>query len=726
MIHCIGDSHVMIFTGIDEVKENNDSLTFFRTHWIGPRTAFNIIDKTDIISRIVEGNLQEGDSILFCFGEIDCRAHLLKQAEMQNKPLTDIVHNCVSRYVKIFEFAKRYGHRIIALSVPPSGFGDWDYGEFPTYGSCHQRLEATKLFNRSLEEYCENNDVYFVSIFEKLLDNNGMPDPIYYIDNIHLSQRVMPFIIDELCKLSLLKDEYLLSYKKTYLPYSACISQGDFELKLRSPKFSGFIRPDFLKEIQLISGAEYFIESGTYLGHTSDVASLIYKEVYTIELSKDLYSAAVKRFEGRPNIHIYQGDSAHIFPKMLPQIRGKAVFWLDAHYSKGATEKSSNNTPIIEELQTIKDSSIRDAVILIDDVINFQKISKNSVEYSSLTGYPTINEVCSLIKDIQEEYKFAVLGNALMAYPGKLNILLSPVLQSCTISRLFNGDNLDVNDVTGAEEIISQAEGVELSAIRELRENSLDMENYGLGGHYRLWYALTLYKEKRFDDACNELAITMRLDCDHWRVKWYMACAAYEGDNYLLAEKSLCSVLSESPQFPEALSLFELLKQKHEQHPLSNHISPQSHLALANQYQNEGKYVEALHEIENAVNKGIDNNDVRYQYAQLLIATRQLEKAEIELKELVTKNIKHTFAYNDLGVISSYKGDHNGAVQYFKIALSASNVNYGALKNLLSLLIKQQNYHEAIEITQLLMKNMPEDKELRIVVKEFNLPILLQ
>jgi hypothetical protein len=75
MIHCIGDSHVMVFTGVDEIKENNDSLPFFRTHWIGPRTAFNIIDKTDTISRIIKSNVKEGDDILFCFGEIDCRAH---------------------------------------------------------------------------------------------------------------------------------------------------------------------------------------------------------------------------------------------------------------------------------------------------------------------------------------------------------------------------------------------------------------------------------------------------------------------------------------------------------------------------------------------------------------------------------------------------------------------------------------------------------------------------
>jgi hypothetical protein len=37
-----------------------------------------------------------------------------------------------------------------------------------------------------------------------------------------------------------------------------------------------------------------------------------------------------------------------------------------------------------------------------------------------------------------------------------------------------------------------------------------------------------------------------------------------------------------------------------------------------------------------------------------------------------------------------------------------------------------QNYQEAVATTQLLMKQMPQDKELNAVVREFNLPMLLQ
>jgi tetratricopeptide (TPR) repeat protein len=154
---------------------------------------------------------------------------------------------------------------------------------------------------------------------------------------------------------------------------------------------------------------------------------------------------------------------------------------------------------------------------------------------------------------------------------------------------------------------------------------------------------LALYMVKKYDDACNEPAIVMRLGCNHWRIKWHMAHSAYEGGNYLLAEESLCSLLSEFPLFEEARSLLEsTIKELNSPASLSN-ISPQGHLALANQYQNEGKYVEAAREIENAISKGMDDDDVRYQYAQLLIATQQIERAEIELRELVIKSPGHTF-----------------------------------------------------------------------------------
>lgn len=722
MIHCIGDSHVSVFTGVDAVKENCDALPFFRTYWLGPRTAYNIAKKAGAIRGIIEEHVKDGDAVLFCFGEIDCRTHLVRQSELQGRPLFDVTRDCVENYVKVLESAGRYGRRIIVWNVPPSSFGSWSYGGYPTYGSCEQRNEATVIFNGLLKEYCERTGRTYVSIYDRLLDKEGLPDPIFFMDNIHLSQKVMPFILEELAKAGVLKEDAAAAGPDR--GYGGHLTEKK-ELRLKHVKTGGSIRPDFLKELQLISNAECFVETGTYLGDTSDAAARIFKEVHTVELSRELYEKAIRRFQGKANVHLYQGDSVGALPGIIRQIRGRAVIWLDAHYSKGATEKAGKNTPIIEELKVIRDLHCRDAVLLIDDVINFQHVANDRQEYSSLTGYPSLQEVCGIIREIGESYDFAVMGNILLAYPEDSGISLSPVLRSCTASRLFDDSaSSGVDMVLEAEEMIASAEGEELSAIRRFQEDSLAMENYGLGGHYRLWHGLTLSTEKRSDEACNELAMAMRLGCGHWRVRWYMARSAYNGGNYRLARESLGPVLSSSPGFQEAEQMRKDLAEKLQGDAPDGTLSAKSYLALANQLQNDGRYAEAIHAIETAISLGADDADTGYQFAQLFIVTGQLQRAEAELKKVVQMHPRHTYAYNDLGVISFQRGDYPEAVKYYRSAVTALNQNYTALRNLLALLISLGSYNEAVSITQALMRHMPYDKELRALAGEFSLPDL--
>lgn|GEM_PF-713777 len=719
MIHCIGDSHVSVFTGVDEVKDNCGTLPFFRTYWLGPQTAYNVMKKASVIEGIVKEQADKGDSVLLCFGEIDCRTHLVRQAELQGRPLPEVVKDCVESYVRIFERVGRYGHRLIAWNVPPSSFGNWSYGAYPTYGSCAQRNEATKIFNGLLRKYCESIGATYISVYSRLLDKDGLPDPLFFMDNIHLSQKVMPFIMEELQRAGVLRGAAAAAcYEREY----SFPGNGKKELQLKYVKTGGSIRPDFLKELQLICNAECFIETGTYLGDTSDAAGRIFSDVCTVELSGELYEKAAERFRGRENIHLYQGDSASMLPDMLKRAKGRAVLWLDAHYSKGAMEKTEKNTPIIEELKVVRDLSVKDAVILMGDVINFQHVAGDQREYSSLTGYPSLQELCEIILEIDEGYNFAVMGNIFLAYTEGANIAQSPVLRSCTASRLFNGILSEIKGAFEAEKVIASASGEELYAIQRLREDSLAMENYGLGGHYRLWYALTLSTKQRYDDACNELAMAIRLGCDHWRVRWYLAESAYNGGNYRLARESLESVLSASPGFREACQMKGELNEKLKEIVPDNMLSAKGCLAQANQLQNDGRYAEAIDAITHAIALGADDADTRYQLAQLCIVTGRLEEAEAELKMIVRLQPRHTYAYNDLGVISFQRGDYPAAAAYYKSAVTALNQNYTALRNLLVLLIKLENYNEAVAITQALIKHMPYDRELTELVREFGLP----
>jgi FkbM family methyltransferase len=208
MIHVTGDSHVMVFSGKEHIPAEVDDrgfLPFFRTYRLGPYTAYQVEKRRPLIESMVKQNVGPDDSVMLCFGEIDCRAHLVKQSEHQGRPLEDIVAECVSRYARIFDIKEKYGIRLLVWNVPASSREDIEQGEYSTYGTCVQRNEAASLFNKILSEECKNRGIPFVSIFDELVDEDGLTRTEYYADAIHLSQRAMPLILDA-CRKQLLMD----------------------------------------------------------------------------------------------------------------------------------------------------------------------------------------------------------------------------------------------------------------------------------------------------------------------------------------------------------------------------------------------------------------------------------------------------------------------------------------------------------------------------------------
>ena len=121
-----------------------------------------------------------------------------------------------------------------------------------------------------------------------------------------------------------------------------------------------------------------WIETGTFLGDTTDVLGRRSAHVYTIEPSVELAARARRRFLGRPNITVLEGTSEEMLEPTLGSINGDVNFWLDGHFSSGAAFEGAfhgvSDTPIIDELQTIERhlSRLDRIVICIDDIRCFR------------------------------------------------------------------------------------------------------------------------------------------------------------------------------------------------------------------------------------------------------------------------------------------------------------------------------------------------------------------
>ena len=192
--------------------------------------------------------------------------------------------------------------------------------------------------------------------------------------------------------------------------FMVCTSlQATKELSYHYPKGpQGELTQDFFQYITTLFDISILFETGTYRGYTTKNAIPFFDEVHSVELSVDLYHKAQEQLGPYSNVFLYQGSSQNVLDQILPHLNGNILFWLDAHWSGGETAHGTKATPIIEELKIIKKHSIKNAVIMINDLRYFKDARPQD--------YPDITSIYSLIKRINPDYNFLVYGDIGIAF----------------------------------------------------------------------------------------------------------------------------------------------------------------------------------------------------------------------------------------------------------------------------------------------------------------------
>jgi hypothetical protein len=112
-----------------------------------------------------------------------------------------------------------------------------------------------------------------------------------------------------------------------------------------------------------------FIETGSFQGDGIRNALFAgYKEIHSIELAESHYLNCKSSFKYIENVHLYFGDSVEELPRIMENLKESATFWLDAHYSGYGTDFKNTLTPLLKELEIIKEHPLKNHTILIDDL----------------------------------------------------------------------------------------------------------------------------------------------------------------------------------------------------------------------------------------------------------------------------------------------------------------------------------------------------------------------
>lgn len=148
--------------------------------------------------------------------------------------------------------------------------------------------------------------------------------------------------------------------------------------------------PHFIKQTVLLRNGLpdcTWVETGTYLGDTTNVLSKVAKMVYSIEPEPSLFAAARNKFATTANVEIINGISEAVFPGLLPKLSGDICFWLDGHYSAGVTYQGPQDTPIADELAIVAQNlgNFGKTVVMVDDIRCFDP---SIPEYAN---YPTLD-----------------------------------------------------------------------------------------------------------------------------------------------------------------------------------------------------------------------------------------------------------------------------------------------------------------------------------------------
>ena len=178
MIHTIGDSHC--YAGW------SDKIC----HHLGAVLCYSFgkekLDRCDIRNF----NIKDGDTVVFCFGEIDCRCHIHKH--IKDKTYKEIIDNIVNDYFDAIELnviVSKLTLNICVYNVVPPVKKDnvTENAAYPYLGTDEERKDYSLFFNEKLKEKCFQKGYVFFDVYDKYTDENGFLKKELSDGNVHIS-----------------------------------------------------------------------------------------------------------------------------------------------------------------------------------------------------------------------------------------------------------------------------------------------------------------------------------------------------------------------------------------------------------------------------------------------------------------------------------------------------------------------------------------------------------
>jgi len=187
-IHTIGDSHSTFGWRKHIIK-----------HHMGPLLCYTFgIQKLNKIC-LMDMNIEQNDTVIFCLGEIDCRCHVQNHIN-DNHDYKDVINKIIFNYFEAINVNVELLNipvKIFVYNVVPpikkSKVSNHKLFQY-TFASDEDRQKYVLYFNMMLKEYCNIYEYGFFDIYDHYTDEDGFlkdeisDDSVHIIEGSHIQQ----------------------------------------------------------------------------------------------------------------------------------------------------------------------------------------------------------------------------------------------------------------------------------------------------------------------------------------------------------------------------------------------------------------------------------------------------------------------------------------------------------------------------------------------------------
>jgi len=187
VIHTYGDSHATHHGGWTNIQFHPSAGVQIKTNHIPGKLAYSFgRDRMQIVSGV-----NNGDVVIFCFGEIDCRCHINKYKpnwmESINNLVSEYLVNIQRNMLGICDVVTCVYNVVPPLEREnPVNFAAERGSGVPAEGSDKDRQDYTIYMNKKIKEECEKYGYIFFDVYDKYCDEKGFIKVELSDNNCHI------------------------------------------------------------------------------------------------------------------------------------------------------------------------------------------------------------------------------------------------------------------------------------------------------------------------------------------------------------------------------------------------------------------------------------------------------------------------------------------------------------------------------------------------------------